>query len=102
MPEWAQPFSDDNPFGLGAPTTEPGPATSKPESAEVVDIPAAQANLGIKAGNIRVRFSNGHSEVLTRTGNCIEPKVSPTGPRWVDTMLGFRPEGVRPESKTNH
>ena len=40
MPEWAQPFSDDIPFGLHAPTTEPGPAASKPESAEVVDIPA--------------------------------------------------------------
>ncbi|HEY4271888.1 MAG TPA: tetratricopeptide repeat protein [Candidatus Udaeobacter sp.] len=40
MPEWAQPFSDDIPFGLHAPTTEPGPAASKPVSAEVVDIPA--------------------------------------------------------------
>ena len=25
MPEWAQPFSDDRPFGLRAPTTEPSP-----------------------------------------------------------------------------
>ena len=61
------------------PTTEPGSAVSKPKNAEVVDIPAAQANFGIKAGNIRVRFSDGHSEILTRTGNCMEPKVSLSG-----------------------
>ena len=79
MPKWVQPFSDDIPFGFRAPTTEPSPAASKPKSAEVVDIPAAQANFGIKSGNIKVSFSDGHSEILTRTGNCMEPKVSLNG-----------------------
>ena len=93
MPEWAQPFSDDKPFGLRSPTAEPGTAASKPESAEVVDIPAAQANLGIKAGNIRVRFSDGHSEILTRTGNCMDPKVSPTGRVGWTLCSGFDRKG---------
>jgi len=93
MPEWAQPFSDDIPFGLRAPTTEPSPAASKPESAEVVDIPAAQVNFGIKAGNIKVRFSDGQSKILTRTGNCMEPKVSPTGHVGWTQCSGFDRKG---------
>jgi hypothetical protein len=99
MPEWAQPFSDDIPFGLRAPTTEPGPAASKPESAEVVEIAAAQANFGIKAGNIKVSFSDGHSEILTRTGNCMEPKASPTGHVGWTQCSGFDRKGYAMNEK---
>ena len=75
------------------PQPSPGSAVSKPKSAEVVDIPAAQANFGIKAGNIRVRFSDGHSEILTRTGNCMEPKVSLSGHVGWTQCSGFDRKG---------
>ena len=52
---------------------------SQPISAEVVDIPAAQAQFGIKAGNIKVSFSDGHTEVWTHSGDCRSAKVSPKG-----------------------
>ena len=53
--------------------------SSPPTSAEVVDIPAAQAQLGIKAGNTKVTFSDGHTEVITNGGNCMYPRVSTRG-----------------------
>jgi len=52
---------------------------SQPISAEVVDIPAAQGQFRIKAGNVKVTFSDGHTEVLTHTGDCYDAKVSRKG-----------------------
>lgn len=48
-------------------------------SAEIVDVPAAQVHLGIKAGNVKVTFSDGHTETITKGGNCMYPHVSTRG-----------------------
>jgi len=52
---------------------------SKPVSAEIIDIPPGQAEAGIKAGNIRVTFSDGHVANQTYAGNCMKPHVSGSG-----------------------
>jgi hypothetical protein len=52
---------------------------SVPKSAEVVDIPAKMAEEGIKSGNIKVTFSDGHSEIVTRQSNCDKPRVDSGG-----------------------
>jgi tetratricopeptide (TPR) repeat protein len=56
-----------------------GQSGSKPISAEVVDIPELQAEFGIKAGNVKVTFSDGHTAVWTHSGDCQNAKVSPKG-----------------------
>jgi hypothetical protein len=58
------------------PAQQPVP---KPKSAAVVDIPPAEAELGIKAGNIQVMFTDGHSDNVTKNGNCMKPHVSDKG-----------------------
>jgi tetratricopeptide (TPR) repeat protein len=68
-------------------------ATSLPASAEVVDIPADQAQFGIKAGNIKVTFDDGHTETITKKGNCMEPHVSAKGDvGWIQ-CTGFDRKG---------
>ena len=54
-------------------------AQSKPKSAEIIDVAPGYAEQGIKAGNIRVIFSDGHVAVQTYAGNCTEPHVSASG-----------------------
>jgi len=54
-------------------------AASKPSAAEVVDIPAAHAQLNIKARSIKITFSDGHMEVVGKNGNCMDPHVSGKG-----------------------
>jgi hypothetical protein len=47
----------------------------RPPAAEIGDISAAHAQLNIKAGNIRITFSDGHTDVVEKNGNCIDPHV---------------------------
>ena len=96
-------------FGVAA---EP---PAKPTSAKIVDIPAKFADSGIKAGNVKVLFSDGHSETWTHPGNCEKPHVAKEGAvGWVNfsaldgrgaelndiVQLRF-PDGTRKEFKPN-
>jgi hypothetical protein len=53
--------------------------TAQPKTAEVVNIPPAQANFGVVVGDIKIVFSDGRSETVTKGGNCMEPHVSEAG-----------------------
>jgi hypothetical protein len=80
-------------------SSEPNGSTSRPKSAEVVDIPAAQAQFGIKAGNIKVSFSDGNTAVITSGGNCMYPHVSTRGDvGWVH-CTGFDRKGYAQNDK---
>jgi hypothetical protein len=50
-----------------------------PKSADVIVVPSIYDDFMIKTGNIRVKFADGHSEVLTTEGNYASPRVSPDG-----------------------
>jgi hypothetical protein len=77
----------------GEDSSEPSGSTSRPTSAEVIDIPAAQAAFGIKAGNIKVTFADGHAETITKNGNCMQPHVSANGDiGWIQ-CTGFDRKG---------
>ncbi len=56
-----------------------GTATPKPESVSIVDVPSERRDSVSNIGNIKVRFSDGHSEVWTSDGRCMYALVSPTG-----------------------
>lgn len=87
MPKWAQPFSDDVPFGLAPgpdqtgikPAASPTQAGLKPVNAEVVPSESVQAPGNNKVGNIKITFNDGHSEVVTTDGYCLGPEVSKKG-----------------------
>lgn len=59
--------------------TPPGRAVSRIVSTEVVDIPSAHADSGIKAGDIKITFGDGRTEVVSKNGNCMQPHVSGKG-----------------------
>lgn len=52
---------------------------SMPASAAVVIVPSNFDSFMIQTGNIRIKFSDGHSEVWTTEGNCTSPRVSANG-----------------------
>jgi hypothetical protein len=54
-------------------------AKPKPTSATVVVVPSEFDTFIDRTGNIRVTFSDGHSETLSSDGNCTSPHVSPNG-----------------------
>jgi hypothetical protein len=56
-----------------------GTATPKPESVSIIDVPSERRDHGSSIGNIKVRFSDGHSEVWTSLGRCMYAHVSSTG-----------------------
>ena len=72
---------------------------SKPISAEVVDVPAAQANLGIKAGQIKVTYADGHSEVVGKGAECMKPHVSSKGSIGWTQCSGFDRKGYAQNEK---
>ncbi|HZQ18308.1 MAG TPA: hypothetical protein VFA90_06270 [Terriglobales bacterium] len=55
------------------------PQKAKPISASVVAVPSTFDSFMIQTGNIRVTFSDGHSELLTTDGNCTSPQISDNG-----------------------
>jgi hypothetical protein len=56
-----------------------GAPTAKPKSVTIIDVPRERRDHGTNIGNIRVRFSDGHSEVWTSLGKCMYAHVSPNG-----------------------
>jgi len=56
-----------------------GAPTAKPKSVTIIDVPRERRDYGTNIGNIKVRFSDGHSEVWTSFGRCMYAHVSPTG-----------------------
>jgi len=60
-------------------TAVAGMATPKPKSVSIIDVPSERCDYGTNIGNIKVRFSDGHSEVWTSLGRCMYAHVSPTG-----------------------
>jgi hypothetical protein len=64
---------------LGGASIAAGSQNSRPLSASIVIVPSALDNFMIQTGNVRVTFSDGHSEVLTAEGNCAWPRVSLDG-----------------------
>lgn len=56
-----------------------GTAAEKPVAAEMVDVPAERRDWGLPIGNVRVTFADGHSEMWTRLGRCMELRRSASG-----------------------
>lgn len=56
-----------------------GTAAEKPVAAEIVDVPAERRDYGTPIGNVRVRFADGHAEMWTRQGRCMELRRSASG-----------------------
>jgi len=56
-----------------------GVPTAKPTSVTIVDVPSERRDYGTHIGNVKVRFSDGHSEVWTSLGRCMDAQVSATG-----------------------
>jgi len=54
------------------------PAAS-PKEVDIVDVSAAFAGRLDKIGNVKVSFTDGRTEVLTKDGCCLKPEVSPAG-----------------------
>jgi hypothetical protein len=52
---------------------------SKPESATIIDVPSERRSSGYHIGNIKVQFTDGHTEMWTRGGKCLMPQVSAKG-----------------------
>jgi len=50
-----------------------------PTSATVVVVPSRFDTFMLQTGNIRVMFSDGHSELLTAEGDCTSPRISSNG-----------------------
>ena len=57
---------------------QPVPA-NQPSTAKDVSIMVVPHADGGQRGNVKATFSDGHTEVLTHTGDCYNAKVSPTG-----------------------
>ena len=57
----------------------PVSAAPKPCKAIIVDVPSERRDWGVPIGNVKVTFDNKHSEMWTKEGRCILPKVSDTG-----------------------
>lgn len=49
--------------------------TAEPKTAEIVDIPAKFADSRFPPGNVKITFTDGHTETLTHKGNCTKPRV---------------------------
>jgi hypothetical protein len=56
-----------------------GATNAKPKSVMIIDVPRERRDYGTNIGNIKVQFSDGHSEVWTSRGRCIYAEVSPHG-----------------------
>ena len=56
-----------------------GAPAGKPTGVTIVDVPTERRNYGTNIGNVKVRFTDGHSEVWTSLGRCMYAHVSPTG-----------------------
>jgi hypothetical protein len=56
-----------------------GTPAPKPQSVTIVDVPRERRDYGTNIGNIKVRFSDGRSEVWTSRGRCLHAHVSPNG-----------------------
>ncbi|PYL09372.1 MAG: hypothetical protein DME34_02850 [Verrucomicrobia bacterium] len=56
--------------------SEPTPI---PTSVAIIDVPTERRNYGTNIGNIKVTFSDGHSEMWTPAGKCMYAKVSSSG-----------------------
>ncbi len=54
-------------------------ADARPVKAEIVDVPAERRDWGVPIGNVKVTFSDGHTEMWTKEGKAIHAKVSKTG-----------------------
>ena len=51
----------------------------KPNGVAIIDVPSERRDYGTNIGNVKVQFSDGHSEVWTSLGRCMYAQVSPTG-----------------------
>jgi hypothetical protein len=56
-----------------------GAPAARPTSVSIVDVPSERRDYGTNIGNIKVQFSDGHSEVWTSLGRCMYAHVSTTG-----------------------
>ena len=54
-------------------------AAPKPVDAVIVDVPTERRDWHSPIGNVKVTFSDGHTEMWTKEGKCIHPKTSSTG-----------------------
>jgi hypothetical protein len=55
------------------------PPAATPESVTIIGVPRERRAYGTHIGNIRVQFTDGHSEVWTSLGRCMHAQISPSG-----------------------
>ena len=60
-------------------TTLAGEPAAKPKSVSIVDVPRERRDYGSNIGNIKVRFTDGHSETWTSLGRCMDAHGSRRG-----------------------
>jgi hypothetical protein len=74
---------------------------STPKDVSIIVVPSRSD--GGKTGNVKVTFTDGHTEVLTHTGDCYDAKVSPKGNvGWIRSakMVPLTDEkGLNPQGK---
>jgi len=56
-----------------------GPPAAVPKSVTIIDVPRERRDYETHIGNIKVRFADGHSEIWTSVGRCMDAQVSRTG-----------------------
>jgi hypothetical protein len=56
-----------------------GEPFAKPRKVTITDVPSERRDYGIKIGNIKVLFFDGHSETWTSGGKCMIPHISRKG-----------------------
>lgn len=54
-------------------------AAPNPVDAVIIDVPAERRDWGSPIGNVKVTFSDGHTEMWTKEGKCLHAKASSTG-----------------------
>ena len=54
-------------------------AVPLPQSASIVDVPTERRDAGWRIGNVKVVFSDGHSEMWTKLGRALIPEVANSG-----------------------
>jgi hypothetical protein len=53
--------------------------TSLPQSAVIIPVPAEQGDMSFPIGNVKVTFTDGHTEMWTKQGRAAFPQVSSAG-----------------------
>jgi hypothetical protein len=64
---------------------------SKPESATIINVPSERRDYGFSIANVKVRFTDGHTEIWLGTASALcrryHPRVTSAGRTTLDTII---------------